>query len=120
MENDKNVALLGTAATGDSGNKSTPQVCAFPGCGKPGVQWGKCWTHAEDGTEIDDGGTDALSADVLWAIVRDLAACDPISNDCSAWCQLCVKLNSESVYEPEDVVHTPECPWARAKALTTR
>jgi hypothetical protein len=29
------------------------ETCAKPGCKEPGVQWGKCWTHAEEGTEVE-------------------------------------------------------------------
>jgi DNA repair ATPase RecN len=35
------------------GKEKAPWACSEPGCDAPGVQWGKCWTHAVDGTEIE-------------------------------------------------------------------
>ena len=52
------------------------------------------------------------------AIVKALAACDPIAVDCQAWCPLCAGggADDEDVHYPEYVVHKPDCPWVRAKA----
>jgi hypothetical protein len=123
MENDKDVELLGSAVPGDSGvARHADQFAQIADALCDRIEL-EAMSHSGD---IEDEGRqlveDALRAAVApyAAIVTDLAACDPISNDCSSWCQLCETGESASVYEPEQVVHTDNCPWARAKTLTTR
>jgi hypothetical protein len=61
-----------------------------------------------------------MSADLqqLQDIVDALAACDPIAVDCSAWCPLCGGggVDGNDVYDAENVVHLPSCPWILAQA----
>lgn len=73
---------------------------------EPLKEWPPGWQEAIDRFEQ------------LQRIVNALAACDPVAVDCSAWCPLCNGggADGESVYQPEEVVHKPDCPWVLAQA----